>query len=133
MFYVNTDHKSVWLPLNAKVSEGERVTVQSEKLMSTNVWRSNGFHVINVLSKAVKFNADHYITDVLISLAEWHKTQVSRADRKLIVHAENARPHTRTMSLNFLDHNGMKKHITRCIHLIEHRLISISSAMSSSS
>jgi hypothetical protein len=33
--------------------------VRSEKMMLTNVWNPSGFHVINVLSKGIKFNADH--------------------------------------------------------------------------
>jgi hypothetical protein len=41
-----------------------------EKIMLNNVWNLNGFHVINVLSKGIRFNADHSITDVLIPLAE---------------------------------------------------------------
>jgi hypothetical protein len=58
----------------------------------TIIWNPNGFHMINVLSKGIKFNADHGITDVLIPLVEWRKTQVRRADRKLIIHADNASP-----------------------------------------
>jgi hypothetical protein len=38
--------------------------------MLTMVWNPNGFHVINVLSKPIKFNADYCITDVLIPMAE---------------------------------------------------------------
>jgi hypothetical protein len=56
------------------------------------VWNPNVFRVISVLSEVVSFNTDHYITDVLIPLAEWCKIQVGRTDQKLIVHADNARP-----------------------------------------
>jgi hypothetical protein len=59
--------------------------------MSRIVVNPNGFHLVIVLSKGIKFNADHYITDILLPLAEWRKTQVGRTDGKLIVHAENAR------------------------------------------
>jgi hypothetical protein len=55
-------------------------------------WNLNSFHIICVLSKAIKFNADHSITDALIPLAEWRKTRVGRTDRKLIVHADNTCP-----------------------------------------
>jgi hypothetical protein len=72
------------------------------------VWNSNGFDVINVLSKGSKFNSDHCITDVLIRLAEWRKTSVGRTDRKLIVHADTPRPHPAKKSLDFLEQNEMK-------------------------
>jgi hypothetical protein len=72
------------------------------------VWNPNGSHVINALSKGIKLNADHYIADVLIPLAEWRKTQVRRTDRKLIVHTDNTRSHTPKVSLDFLEQNRMK-------------------------
>jgi hypothetical protein len=79
-FYLNTDHKSIWLPADGKVPERERHRVQLEKLMLTVVWNPNCFHIINVLLKGIKFNADHYITDVFILSAEWRKTQVGKTD-----------------------------------------------------
>jgi hypothetical protein len=88
------------------------------------VWNPNGFHSISVLSKEIKVNADHYVASVLILLAEWCKTQVGRTDRKLIVHADNARPGTATISLGSREQNEMKKHTTRRTHLVWHRLIS---------
>jgi hypothetical protein len=79
---------------------------------------SIGFHVVSVLSKGIKFNADHCITDVLIPLAEWGKTQVGGTDRKLIAHADDARLSTTKISLNFLEQNGMKNHLTHHTSLI---------------
>jgi hypothetical protein len=73
------------------------------------VWNPNGFPVINVLSKGIKFNTSQPFTDVLIPLAEWCKTQISRTDRKLIVHADDARLHLAKMSLDFLERNEMTK------------------------
>jgi transposase InsO family protein len=101
--------------------------------MLTIAWNANDFHAINVLSNGIAFNTDHYITDVLIPLAEGRKTQVERTDRKVIVHADSARPYTAEMTLDFLERNGMKRHLTHRTHLIWNRLISISSAVSSSS
>jgi transposase InsO family protein len=87
-------------------------------MILTIVWNLNSFHVINVLSNWIKLNAEHYTTDVLIPLAEWRKTQIDRTDRKLIVHADNAPPHTAKMSLDFLEQNGIKKHLSHHTHLI---------------
>jgi imidazoleglycerol phosphate dehydratase HisB len=101
--------------------------------MLTIVWNTNGFHVINFLSKGIKFNAHHSVPDAAIPLGEWFKTQIGRTDRKLIIRADNARPHTAKMSLDFLEPIGMENHLTDRSHLIWHRLISISSDRSSSS
>jgi hypothetical protein len=49
-FYLNTGHESIWLPPDEKVPEKELHCVRSENLILTNVWNSNGFHVINALS-----------------------------------------------------------------------------------
>jgi hypothetical protein len=59
---------------NSHEKEGQ--AVHSDELMLTIVWNSNGFYLINVLSKEIKFNANHYVTDVLASLRKWLKTQI---------------------------------------------------------
>jgi hypothetical protein len=127
-----TDHESILLQPDKKASESERRRVQSGKLKLTIVWNPNGFHVISVFSKGIKFNADHYTTDVSIPLAEWGKTQVGRTDRNLIIHAADARTHPLKMSRDFMEQNGMRKYLTHRTHPIWHHLISISSPTSSS-
>jgi hypothetical protein len=52
------------LLLDENIPERERHTVQPAKLMLKIVWNPNGLHDINVLSKGIKFNADHYIANV---------------------------------------------------------------------
>jgi hypothetical protein len=79
--------------------------------MLTIVWNANGFHVISGLSKGIEFSADHCITDLLVSLAEWRKIQVGSMDQNLIVHPDNARPHTAKMSLGLLEQNGKESHL----------------------
>jgi hypothetical protein len=74
--------------------------------MVTIVWKPNSFHSINVLAREIKFNANHRVPDVLVPLLEWHKTQIRRTDRKLIVHADNAHPHTAGMTLEFQMRRG---------------------------
>jgi hypothetical protein len=75
------------------------------------VWNPNGFHVISVFSKGIKFKADHYITDIFNPFAEWRKTQVGRIARKLIVHADIARRHSTEMCLDFLEQNRLNKEL----------------------
>jgi hypothetical protein len=63
----------------------------------TIVWSPNDFHIISVFSKKIKFNADHCITEILIALVEWRKTQVGGTNQKVIVHADNAHHYTAKM------------------------------------
>jgi histone-lysine N-methyltransferase SETMAR len=108
-FYLTTQHESIWFPETEKVPERERPMIQSKKLMLTIIWNPQGFHLINVLPKGQKFNADYYITYLLSTLSQWRRNQRGASDRKLLVHADNARPHTALASMNFLDAHGMKK------------------------
>jgi histone-lysine N-methyltransferase SETMAR len=108
-FYLSTDHELIWFPADGKVPEMERHTVHSEKLMLMIVWNSSGFHLINVLSKGFKFNATHYVTNILSSLADWRKVQAGGSTRRLIVHADNARPHSAQIMEQLLKQNRMKR------------------------
>lgn len=108
-FYLCTDHEMIWLQSDEKVPERERPTIQSKKLMLTIVWNPNGFHLINVLSSGCKFNASHYVTNVLGPLTDWRAVQAGGSRRKLIIHADNARPHVATVTQQFLEHNAMKR------------------------
>jgi hypothetical protein len=43
-----------------------------------------------------------------MNLFQWRKAQFGRTERKLTVHADNARLHPAKISLDFLEQNGMK-------------------------
>jgi hypothetical protein len=86
------EHEFIWLPPDDKIPVTDRHTLQSETLTLTIIWNPNGFHAINVLSKAFKFNTDHYSTHVLIPFAESCKTQAGKTDRKLIFNADSTCP-----------------------------------------
>jgi histone-lysine N-methyltransferase SETMAR len=77
--------------------------------MLTIVWNPIRFHLINVLPKGFKFNASFYITQILGRISGWHRTQVGRTNRKLSVNADNARPHTATVTLQFIQQNAMRR------------------------
>jgi hypothetical protein len=96
-----------WVQLDAEIHETERHTVQSQKVMLTIVWNPGGFHLVNSLPKGFKFNASYYVTQILDLLSKWRRTQVGRTNRKLIVHGDNARPHTAKMTSQFMDQNSM--------------------------
>jgi hypothetical protein len=108
---VNTDHELIWLQPDGEIPERERRTIQSEKVMLTIVWNPSCFHLINFLPTGFKFkfNASFYVTQIFGPLSDWRKTQVGKTNRKLWVHAENARPHTATMTLQFMQRNAMRR------------------------
>jgi hypothetical protein len=108
-FYLNTNHELIWLQLDGEIPERERRTIQSEKVMLTIVWNLSVFHLINVLPKGFKFNASFYVTQILGPLSDWRRTQIGRTNRKLWIHADNARPHTATVTLQFMQQNAMRR------------------------
>jgi histone-lysine N-methyltransferase SETMAR len=62
--------------------------------MITIVWDPSRFHLIPVLPNGCKFNSSYSLREMLESLSEWRREQAGGAGRKLIVHADNTRPHT---------------------------------------
>jgi hypothetical protein len=74
-------------------------TVDSlEKFMFTIVWNPCRFHVVKVLEKGQKFNAIYYKAEMISPLYEWRSIETYGNKRKLIVDADNARPHTAKVS-----------------------------------
>jgi histone-lysine N-methyltransferase SETMAR len=73
------------------------------------LWNSSGFHVINVPPKKFTYNVSFYVTQILVPLSDWRKTQVGRPKRKLLVHSNEARPHTATVTLQFMQQHAMKR------------------------
>jgi histone-lysine N-methyltransferase SETMAR len=108
-FYFTTDHERIWLPDGTEAPEREWITVQSRKIKVTIVWNHTRFYRIVALPKRMKFNADYHISHVLDPLAEWRRSQVGASDRRLHVHADNARPHNGKKVTEFFAGNGMKR------------------------
>jgi histone-lysine N-methyltransferase SETMAR len=77
--------------------------------MLTIVWNFGGFHVINVQPKGFKLNASFPVIQILVLISDWCRTQVGRTNRKLWVHADNARPHTATVTPQFMQQNAMRR------------------------
>jgi hypothetical protein len=93
-------------------------------MMVTIVWNSTRFYQMVALPKGMKFNADYCIARILDPLAEWRRIQVGGSDRRLHVHADNARPHIAKKVTEFQTHKAMKRAPTRRIHRIWHRATS---------
>jgi histone-lysine N-methyltransferase SETMAR len=107
-FYFSTDREMIWLA-PGETTPRERHMIQSPKIMVTVAWNTSGFHVLAALPKGIKFNARYYITDILTPIMEWRAGSGIRSPRKLIVHADNSRPHTAKSSMEFFEANGMRK------------------------
>jgi hypothetical protein len=86
----------------------ENDTQFNRQFMFTIVWNPCGFHLIKIFEKAPKFNAGYYIAEILGPLSQWRSIEVVGSERKLLVHADNARPHTARSSTQYFNENQMK-------------------------
>jgi histone-lysine N-methyltransferase SETMAR len=86
----------------------ENDTQFNQKFMLMIVWNPRGFHLIKVLENGRKFNAGYYITEILEELSQWRSIEAAGNEQKLLVHADNARPHTPKLSTQCFNDNRMK-------------------------
>jgi hypothetical protein len=70
-FYYITDHELIWLPPDGKVSDLERVTIQTCTVMLTLMWDSTGFAAVIATESGCKFNIGDYVSKMLTPLSEW--------------------------------------------------------------
>jgi transposase len=68
-------------------------------------WNPLGFPLIVVLPKGCTFDAEYYHDNIL---AELTQLQPEDHERKLIVHADNARAHTAQKYRTFCKENGLR-------------------------
>jgi histone-lysine N-methyltransferase SETMAR len=64
--------------------------------------------LIKILKKDRKFNTDDYIAEILEPLSQWRSIEAAGNKRKLLVHANNVRPHTAKLSTQYFNENQMK-------------------------
>jgi histone-lysine N-methyltransferase SETMAR len=64
--------------------------------------------LIKVLEKSRKFNTGYYIAEISEPLSQSRSIEAARNKRKLLVHANNARPHTAKSSAQCFNENRMK-------------------------
>jgi hypothetical protein len=74
--------------------------------MPTIVWSPRGCYLIAVLAKGRKFNATYYVTEVLSVISKWRSTEAKGDERKLIVNADNALPHSPAIEFDSLSRMG---------------------------
>jgi hypothetical protein len=64
---------------------------------------------VTALPKGLKLNTGHYTTEILERIKNWSKGQGTGRTRQLIVHADNAKPCTAKVSMDFMDANRMMR------------------------
>jgi hypothetical protein len=107
--YRHTDHERIWLAPVETPPDREGHTIQSPKFMLTIVWGATGFHVVKLLPKRGSLNASDYTPEILSEVVHWRNAEPGMADRKLIVHSDNARPQTARQTRNFIEAYGMEQ------------------------
>jgi hypothetical protein len=88
-FYPSTDYEQIWLRVEEQPPEMPRHTIQDPKMMVTIAWNPLGFHFLDALPKSNPFNAEHYRVNLL---TEFLPLRPHVDGRRLIIHADNARP-----------------------------------------
>jgi histone-lysine N-methyltransferase SETMAR len=81
--------------------------------MATILWNPSQFPLTCFFASEYKFNSSYYRRELVEPLSEWQREQAGGAGRKLIIHADNARPHTHTaaVSQEFKEENGLERAI----------------------
>jgi hypothetical protein len=72
--------------------------------MITIAWNPLDFPLIEALPKGHTFNAEYYRDNILAALTQLHPED---DERKLVVHANNARAHTARKCRIFCEENGL--------------------------
>jgi histone-lysine N-methyltransferase SETMAR len=90
-FHLWTNHETVLVQASQQPPETVKHMIGDRKMMITIVWNLQGFHLFDTLPKGQKFNTSYYIDKILQSLLESRPTG---RGPDLIIHADNAKPHT---------------------------------------
>jgi hypothetical protein len=69
------------------------------------VWNPQGFHVVKVLPKGCKWTIQYYIENLLPEICAF---RVAGDRRRLVVHADNARPHVSRKVKEYLEGQSLR-------------------------
>jgi histone-lysine N-methyltransferase SETMAR len=89
-FYLSTDHEQIWLRVEGHPPERPRHTIQEPKMIVTIAWNPLGFHLLDALPKGNTFNVKYYLVNLLTEFLPLHPEVDGR---RLVIHADNKRPH----------------------------------------
>jgi hypothetical protein len=106
IYYLSTDHETIWLPDGDEISDREKHMVQSPKLMLTFVWNPHGLQVVDIMpwqqERCSRLPAIRDIFSPILRLG------VETDEKRLVVHAGKARPHTAQMTRACCDGNFLR-------------------------
>ena len=101
-------HVRQWIPLTAPRGIRCKKIISQKKVMLTVFWNPHGFAVIDFLPKEQTFNSQYYVSNILLELSKKNGENSKRVKRKLVVHADNAKPHTSRFTTLFMESNKLK-------------------------
>jgi hypothetical protein len=104
-FYFPNQHEQIWLPDQEDPPTIQRQTISSPKTMLTVMWNPHGFHGVSLLPKGQKWTSQYYIDHILPEICALRD---ARDRRKLVIHANNARPHVARRVKQYLEDNNLK-------------------------
>jgi hypothetical protein len=126
-FYLSTDHEQIWLRVEEQSPERPRHTIQDPKMMVTIAWNPLGLHLLDARPKGKAINAEHYCVNIPTELLPL-RPQVD--GRRLVIYADNARPHTARKCRAFAKKIDSASPYIHRTHLISHHPASFSSDIS---
>jgi hypothetical protein len=98
---------TIWSAPGETLPDPERHTIQSPKSMLTIIWGLTWFHVVNLLPNGGTLNAASCTDEIVSEIACWREAQRGSTNRKLVVHADNTRPHTAGRTVRYIEACGM--------------------------
>jgi hypothetical protein len=99
----------MWTAPGEIIPDGERYAIESPTFIVTIVWNPSGFQVVKILPKWSKFNAQYYTNNILVAIPDWRRLSGRTQQSKLWLDADNAPPHTATVSTDYITRDEMKR------------------------
>jgi hypothetical protein len=106
------------LPPGESPPDGERKIISSPKLMLTVISKPHGFSVVDCLLKSQQFHANYCISNIRAAIRETFPEAEDDANRRLVIHVSNPRPHIAKSVQTFCDDNLTESLIIPVTHRI---------------
>jgi hypothetical protein len=104
-FYFSNQHEQIWLPDQEDPPTIQWQMITSPKTILTVLWNPHGFHLVSLMSKGQKWTSQHYIDHILPEICALRD---ARDRQKLVVYADNARPHLAKRVKRYLEDTNLK-------------------------
>jgi histone-lysine N-methyltransferase SETMAR len=109
-FYFSNDPDHAWVPEGAAIPTRPRQTIGSPKRMLTVFWSPLGFALVRMLPKGAHFDAHYFCTNILAEVDRIRPAATAEdARRKVVLHFDNASPHSASATASFLSSHRMKR------------------------